>query len=181
MMRRLTKHAVPGPKNSLCYWTSYVNPLRVYFNFAVITLCRIMPSLRLKNALYRMVGVKVGKNARIGLLAMLDPFFPHLITVGDNSIIGYNVTILAHEFMVDYWATGPVVVGPHAMVGANSTVLAGVHIGDGAVISALSLVNRDVEPHTMAGGIPVRPLRGEGAASKEDTWDNSMPRRLQSK
>ncbi|MBS4023148.1 MAG: acyltransferase [Dethiobacter sp.] len=158
-MRKITRYKVPGPKNSLCYWTSYVSPLRVYFNFAIIHLCRFCPSLRLKNILYRLVGIKVGRDVRVGLMAMLDPFFPQLITIQDNAIIGYNATILAHEFLVDSWGTGEVIIGRDVMIGANATVLAGVSVGEGAVVSACSLVNCDVEPHTTVGGMPAKKIR----------------------
>lgn len=159
-MRNITKHSVPGPKNSLCYWTQLVSPLRVYFNFFVIYTCRIVPSLRLKNMLYRLVGIKIGKNARVGLMAFFDPFFPHLITIGDNTIIGYHSTILAHEFLIHEWATGEVIIGQDVMIGANTTILAGVEIGDGATVSACSLVNQHVPPNTFVCGVPAKP-RGQ--------------------
>ncbi|MCW3490629.1 acyltransferase [Dethiobacter alkaliphilus] len=158
MKRKITRHQVPGPKNSLYYWTSYVNPLRVCFNFAVIFMCRFIPSLRLKNVLYRMVGIKIGKDVSVGLMVMFDVFFPQLITVGDNSVIGYNTTILAHEFMVHQWATGEVVIGRDVMIGANTTVLAGVTVGDEATVSAHSLVNHDVLPATFVGGVPAKEI-----------------------
>ncbi|MDW7651098.1 MAG: acyltransferase [Bacillota bacterium] len=157
-MRNLTRHKVPGPKNSLFYWTSYVNPLRVCFNFVIIYLCRFIPALRLKNHLYRLVGIKVGKDVSVALMVMFDVFFPQLITIGDNSVIGYHTTVLAHEFLVKDWATGEVVIGRDVMIGANTTVLAGVEIGDGTDISALSLVNRDIEPNVFAGGIPAKTI-----------------------
>jgi acetyltransferase-like isoleucine patch superfamily enzyme len=163
-MRKLDKHQVPGPKNSLRYWTSYVSPLRVYFNFAVIHLCRFCPSLRLKNYFYRLVGIKVGRDVSVGLMAMFDPFFPHLITIRDNAIIGYHSTILAHEFLVDGWATGQVIIGRDAMIGANSTVLAGVEIGEGAVVSACSLVNCDVEARSTVGGVPAKKIRSNNSS-----------------
>ena len=166
MKRNIIRHEVPGPKNSLYYWTSYVNPLRVCFNFAVIYMCRFLPSLRLKNVLYRMVGIKIGKDVSVGLMVMFDVFFPQLITVGDNSIIGYNTTILAHEYMIREWAIGNVVIGQDVLIGANTTVLAGVSVGDGATVSAHSLINHDVKPATFVGGVPAKeiladPLPGE--------------------
>jgi acetyltransferase-like isoleucine patch superfamily enzyme len=51
------------------------------------------------------------------------------------------------------------VVGPDVTIGANTTVLPGVVIGAGAMVSAMSLVNRDVPPGALVGGVPIRLLR----------------------
>ncbi len=158
-MRNLTTFKVQGP-NSMRSWHKIKNPLRVCLNFTVIYLCRFLPSLRLKNILYRAIGMKVGKNASVGLCAMFDIFFPELIEIGENTVIGYNATILAHEYLVNEWRTGRVKIGKNVMIGANCTVLAGVEVGDGAVVSACSLVNRDVAPGAFVGGVPIKDLKG---------------------
>ena len=44
-------------------------------------------------------------------------------------------------------------------IGANVTVLPGVVIGDGATVSACSLVNKDVAENSFVGGIPIKPLK----------------------
>jgi acetyltransferase-like isoleucine patch superfamily enzyme len=106
-----------------------------------------------------MLGMKVGKRTSVGLMAMFDIFFPELIEIGDNTVIGYNATILAHEYLVEEWRTGRVKIGRNVMIGANSTVLPGVTIGDGAKISACSLVNADVKPGAFVGGVPAREIR----------------------
>lgn len=166
-MRNLTRRGAPGPHNPLCYWATFVSPLRVVWNFLIIFLCRYLPSLRLKRFLYRLVGIKIGRHVSVGLMVMFDIFFPQLITIGDNSVIGYNSVILAHEFLVKDWSTGPVVIGANVLIGANSTVLPGVTIGDDACISAMTLVNKDVMPHTFAGGVPVRVLSGQATPHEQ--------------
>jgi len=146
-------------KNSLCYWTEVKNPLRVAFNYFIVALCRILPSLSLKRWFYRKIGVKVGKNVSFGLESTVDIFFPELIEVGDNSIIGYNSVILAHEFLVNELRVGKVRIGKNVTVGANCTILPGVSIGDNSIIAAHSLVNSDIPPNVIAGGVPARVLR----------------------
>jgi len=127
-------------------------------NFIVVYACRYLPFLTWKNALYRTIGIGVGKTTAVGLGATMDVFFPQLISLGDNSIVGYNSVILAHEFLVGELRTGPVSVGRGVMIGANVTVLPGVTIGDGATVSACSLVNTDVPPGARVGGVPARPI-----------------------
>ncbi len=156
-MRRLSVHKVQG-RNSMRSWYKIKNPLRVSLNFIVIYLCRFLPSLSLKNFLYRSIGMKVGKDVSVGLMVMFDIFFPELIEIGENSVIGYNATILAHEYLVEEWRSGKVKIGKNVMIGANSTVLAGVEIGDRAVVSAASLVNRDVASGAFVGGVPAREI-----------------------
>lgn len=157
-MRRVERHRTE-PINSLWFWYKTVNPLRAVFNFIVIYTARFVPFLPLKNSMYRITGMKVGKNVSIGLMAMFDIFFPELIEIGDNTIIGYNSTILAHEYMVKEWGKGKVVIGKDVTIGTNVTILPGVIIGNGSTVSACSLVNRDVPDYAFVGGIPIKPLK----------------------
>ena len=100
-------------------------------------------------------GMKLGKDVSIGLAAVFDIFYPELIEIGDDSIIGYNTTILAHEFLVKEFRTGKVKIGKKVLIGANTTILAGVEIGDGASICAATLVDRDVPSGAFAKGNPM--------------------------
>lgn len=159
MGRRVTVQRVEPGKNAMHYWPRLAGRWRPVWNVMVITIGRWMPFIELKNALYRRgLGMKIGRGASLGFMAMVDIFLPHLITIGENSLIGYNTTILCHEFLVDEYRVGPVVIGRDVMVGANCTILPGVTIGDGAVVSAHSLVNADVPPGARVGGVPARPL-----------------------
>ncbi|MBP0451349.1 CatB-related O-acetyltransferase [Kitasatospora sp. RG8] len=54
---------------------------------------------------------------------------------------------------------GDTVVGNDVWFGYGATVLPGVRIGDGAIIAAGSVVTSDVEPYTVVGGNPARPIR----------------------
>jgi acetyltransferase-like isoleucine patch superfamily enzyme len=151
----------PGPHNALWYFPRVTGGhLRVARNALIIQIARYTPSLTLKNALYRLIGMRVGSHVSVGLMVMFDIFFPQDVTLGDNCIIGYNSTILCHEFTRHEWRRGPVWIGRDVTIGANTTILPGVVIGDGATVSAMSLVNRDVPPGAFVGGVPVRMLNG---------------------
>ncbi len=52
-----------------------------------------------------------------------------------------------------------ILIGNDVWVGANVTILDGVSIGDGAVIASNALVNKDVDPYTIVGGVPAKPIK----------------------
>lgn len=50
-------------------------------------------------------------------------------------------------------------IGNDVWIGHNAIVIAGVTVGDGAVIGAGAVVTKDVDPYTIVGGVPARPLK----------------------
>jgi acetyltransferase-like isoleucine patch superfamily enzyme len=157
---RLHTAPSPGPHNTLWHFPRTTGGyLPVFRNALLIYLARYLPVLPAKNLVYRALGMRLGKHVSVGLMVMFDIFFPHDITLGDNCIIGYNSVLLCHEYMRYEWRRGPIWVGHDVTIGANCTILPGVVLGDGATISAMSLVNRDVPPGAMAGGVPIHLIR----------------------
>lgn len=53
----------------------------------------------------------------------------------------------------------PIVLAAYAAVGAHCLVLPGVEVGEGAVLGAMSMANRDLEPWTINVGVPCQPIR----------------------
>lgn len=155
-MRKTTRFPVEGA-NSLWHVYKTVPFWKVVKNFIVIQLARYTPFLGMKNWLYRQfLRMKVGEQTSFALMVMLDVMFPEKISVGRNTVIGYNTTILAHEYLIKEYRLGPVVIGDEVMIGANSTILPGITIGDGAIVSAGTLVHKDVPPGYFVGGNPMR-------------------------
>ena len=54
---------------------------------------------------------------------------------------------------------GDIVVGNDVWIGYEAVILAGVTVGDGAVIAARAVVTKDVPPYTIVGGVPAKPIR----------------------
>ena len=168
---RLERHPTTGPRNSLWSWPTAKSPLAVVRNYIVIVLARIAPSLRLKNWLLSAIGVTVGTGVAWGLESTPDVFWPERITVADHAIVGYDVTLLCHEFLQDEYRLGDVVVGERAMIGAGATVLPGVTIGADARVAANSLVATDVPPRTTVAGVPATVV--SRAVDDDDAGTNS--------
>ena len=55
--------------------------------------------------------------------------------------------------------TGKIQIGKDSFVGAKAFILPGVHIGEGAVIGACSVVSRDMPAWMICAGNPCRPLK----------------------
>lgn len=155
-MRKTKRYPV---KNANSLWQIYrtVSFWKVAKNFIFIQLGRYTPFLGMKNWLYRtFLRMKVGHQTAFALMVMPDIMFPEKITVGENSVIGYNTTILAHEYLIEEYRIGGVNIGDRVLIGANTTILPGVTIGDRAVVSAGTLVHKDVSPGSFVGGNPMQ-------------------------
>jgi acetyltransferase-like isoleucine patch superfamily enzyme len=159
-MRELkTRLLASREKNSLNYWWKAKNPLIICVNFLIIELCKFLPSLSLKRFLLRLLGMKIGRNAAIGLSVQFDIFFPELITLKDNCMLGYNTTILCHEFLQKSLRIGKVIIGENALIATNCLILPGVMVGRNSVVSSMSLVNKDIPANSFYGGIPAKRLK----------------------
>jgi serine acetyltransferase len=85
------------------------------------------------------------------------------VVIGSNVKIGPGVGLLTGGHPVDTQerAEGsctakPIVIGDDVWIGANVRVLGGVRIGNGAILAAGALANRDVAPSMTVGGIPTK-------------------------
>ena len=54
---------------------------------------------------------------------------------------------------------GDIVIGSDVWIGYEAVILSGVRIGDGAIVAARAVVAGDVEPYTIVGGVPAKPIR----------------------
>lgn len=83
------------------------------------------------------------------------------ISIGNGCAISHDFTVMdsnAHELNGSRY-TAPVKIGDSVWIGTRVTILPGVEVGDGAVIAAGSLVNRNVPAGTLVGGVPAHVLK----------------------
>lgn len=83
-----------------------------------------------------------------------------------KSLSTYPFPIFFEEWQLDgkdicdAWDNkGDIVIGNDVWIGYEAVILSGVTIGDGAVIGSRAVVTKDVEPYTIVGGVPAKPIR----------------------
>ncbi len=87
------------------------------------------------------------------------------IIIGDDCNIANNVVIVDHDHIMTAdgvlgdTLSAPVEIGNKVWIGANAVILKGITIGDGAVIAAGAVVNKDIPSHEVWGGVPVKFIR----------------------
>jgi len=138
-------------------WYRLRNPVRLVFNMLVCEVAKLMP-VKIKNHMYRMIGVKIGKGTVIAPHVQIDPFFPEKIEIGENVLIGWSAKILTHEFDNESCLKGAVKIEDGALIGHGAANRPGVEIGKNATVGAQSFINRDVEENEKAGGVPVEKI-----------------------
>lgn len=106
-------------------------------------------------------GVKIKGRCFIGSGVQFDGIYPNLIEIGEDCIITSGTVILSHFFNTEShgFYTGKVVIGKRVFIGMNTLIVNAVNIGDGAVIGAGSIVNRDIPAGEIWAGNPARFIR----------------------
>jgi acetyltransferase-like isoleucine patch superfamily enzyme len=139
-----------------------------------------IPSQNVRHFLLRRLGMKLGAKSLIYMGGEIRE--PGNIQIGECTTIGHRCTLdgrgglrigdnvnLSSEAMIwtaehdlydpDFKATsGEVVINDYAWISCRSVILPGVHIGKGAVVAAGAIVTKSVEPYTVVGGVPAKPI-----------------------
>jgi acyl-CoA synthetase (AMP-forming)/AMP-acid ligase II/acetyltransferase-like isoleucine patch superfamily enzyme/acyl carrier protein len=134
--------------------------------------------------LHRWRGVSIGNNVSIGLSALIETAYPSLVFIGNNVTIGMRALIIAHLRDSTSQARArhehTVRIEDDAYIGPGVIILPNVTIGQGAVVSAGSVVSRSVPPRTLVRGNPAVPVAHcgvslGGGVSYEEFLRNLQP------
>ncbi|MGE7773236.1 sugar O-acetyltransferase [Chitinophaga sp. NPDC101104] len=90
------------------------------------------------------------------------------LDIGDDVMIGPNVSIITTGHPVDPTARRaitigkPIVIGSNVWIAAGAIIIGGVTIGENSVVAAGAVVTKNVPPNTLVGGNPARIIRAIG-------------------
>ncbi|MCX8160023.1 MAG: N-acetyltransferase [Candidatus Saccharicenans sp.] len=151
--------------------------------------CRISPDVKLGEnvkifAFVNLYGCTIGDNTKIGTFVEIQKgavigqnckisshtFICEGVTIEDGVFIGHGVTFINDLYpratteegslqTEQDWKVIPTLVKKRASIGSGATILAGVTIGEEAIVGAGSVVTKDVPPRTVVAGNPARVLR----------------------
>lgn len=126
-----------------------------------------MPSYSLRLFLYRHCGYQIGSQAYIAEGLTIGEILEDRdnIVIGSRAAIGPNVILLSssdpnNSRIYPYVKVqrGKVIVGNDAWIGAGAIIMPDVHIGEGSIVGAGSVVTKNVEPFTIVAGVPARKI-----------------------
>lgn len=109
----------------------------------------------------------IGDKLIIGKFCMIASDVKFIMNGGNHvtdALTAYPFAIFGNDWQnamdgKSYPKKGDIHIGNDVWIGYNATIMAGVTIGDGAIIAANSTVVRDVEPYTIVGGNPANEIR----------------------
>lgn len=113
----------PEERNAI-NWRTLNLPLgRRILLLGLVALSFLMKGTPLKNRVYRMMGVHVGRNAEIMQMAWLDHFRPELIFIGDNTLIGAFSRLTVHAYEgAGKFRYGIIEIGSNCLIGAGTGI-----------------------------------------------------------
>lgn len=109
---------------------------------------------------------ELGHNVQFGPNCILDT----AANIGNNVLLAGSVCFIGkndHTFNIPcktIWSSprgknDPIIIGNDVWIGHGAIVMAGVNIGDGAIIAAGSIVTKDVPPCAIVGGNPAKTIK----------------------
>ena len=157
-----------------------INKIKGSCIYIVLAFISCLPFHSLRIFLLRLLNSKIGK--QVGLYRGFEVRTPRNLQIGNSTIIGHKALLdarmgltigsnvnLSNEVMIwtlhhdynspDFAQIGaPVIIEDYAWICSRAIILPGVTIGKGAVVAAGAVVRKNVEPYTVVGGVPAKPI-----------------------
>jgi len=133
--------------------------------FSELTGRKVDDQFRLIPPFYTAYGFEIRVGQRVFINQNCTLYDLAEITIGDDVLIGPNVSLITEGHPVApsqrraYVVAKPIVIERNVWIAAGATIIGGVTVGENSVVAAGSVVTKDVPPNTLVGGNPARIIR----------------------
>jgi acetyltransferase-like isoleucine patch superfamily enzyme len=150
-----TQH--PATPTGFCYCdNSFLSTLRLTIRGWLLETVLRLPFNEPKIFLLRRMGAKIGENVYLSASVWIDPLYPQLLTIEDCVFVGMFAKITTHEFRINEFRAGKVLIRRGAFIGGGALIGCGVEIGEDATVAAGCVLGKNVPPGATAIGNPAR-------------------------
>jgi len=134
-------------------WAGY-NALILIVRYTCLNFLRVTPMIVL---FHRLMGMKIGSRVQINTVIIGES---NLISIGDDTVVGGDVTLVAHSAEEGELIVERVTIGSRVTVGLMSVIMPGCVIGDDAILAANAVLPKGaiIGPGEIWGGIPARKI-----------------------
>jgi maltose O-acetyltransferase len=134
-------------------------------------LAMIHPDNKTRENLLRISKIAIGEKTVINIGINLYNNEPHTVTIGKRCAIAANVSLIYDSssnmsllseipgFKTKYFKKGRITIEDDVWIGAGVIVFPGINIGNKAIISAGSIVTKNIPSNTIVRGQPAREIR----------------------
>ncbi|PIN86571.1 hypothetical protein COV19_03540 [Candidatus Woesearchaeota archaeon CG10_big_fil_rev_8_21_14_0_10_44_13] len=140
-------------------WWRARNVVRIFYNGIIVEFTKLLPHSWFKTLLLRMIGVKIGRNCRIGKGCIFDHINCDTITLEDNVVLEDNCYFDGHEYTIAQSVFGRIRIGKGTRIKHNSYARTGTQIGENVVIEPKSFLQREIPSNEVWGGVPAKFIR----------------------
>ncbi len=150
----------PAEPTGFCYCEG--SPWRAilfYVKAVLLGLVFRLPVNAPKVWVLRRLGARVGAGVYFSPGVWIDPTFPELVTIEDGVFFGMGAKLFTHEFRIDQFRAGRVIIRRGAFIGGFAIIGCGIEIGQRATVAACSVADRDVPAEATLIQPPARILR----------------------
>ena len=136
--------------------------------FSELTGRKVDDRFRLIPPFYTAYGLEIRVGHRVFINQNCTLYDLAEISIGDDVMIGPNVSIISEGHPVApsqrraSVVGKPIVIERNVWIAAGATIIGGVTVGENSVVAAGSVVTKDVPPNTLVGGNPARVIRSIG-------------------
>lgn len=120
----------------------------------------LVPATFFTTLYFRLAGCRIGRNVWLTTVQLLDP---HMITIGDDTVVGGDAVITSHLFAHDTLFIAPIRIGAGCTIGAHALICPGAIIGDNVTVGIKALVR-------VGGRVPA----GAHVMARQDSGSRSF-------